>query len=318
MPAYPDTDQPDRQNAAALYAEGKTVKQVADALGSTYHKTRNALKAAGVLRRKGGHAQIDEAAVVARYGVLRASEPVATEFGCTPELVLQLVRAAGEAVTPRGGKRLYAYDETFFDSYTPASCYWAGFLAADGCLVLSKGAHRTQVGPLARVDRTHLESFRSSSGTEHPINDVMCGEHPESNMIVSSRPWWDALHERFNLEQRKSLVLKPPPADILEEMLWHYVRGYFDGDGGVGMNNDPSGNPKQINWASGSYAWLLWLRRFIESHHKIGGSPGKYRLWISGPVLRRVVPLLYAGSTPDTRLGRKYERLKKHIGGEHG
>ena len=305
----------DQQHALKLYGDGLTIKQVAARVGGTYYTVRELLKREGKLRRKGGKPQIDEAKLVARYAEIRSSEGVAAEFDCTSEYVLKLVRAAGGEVAPRGGRRIYAFDETLFDTYTAVSCYWAGFLAADGCLVLSKGAHRIQVGPLARSDREHLEAFRRSTGTAHPVYDIVCAGVLESQLIVSSRRWWGALHERFNLEQRKSLTLQPPPEDIPEEMLWHYVRGYFDGDGGVGTALDAEGRPKQINFNCASRPYIVWVRRFLGSgsHHKLDFRNNCWRFYPSGPVLRRAVPKLYAGSTPDTRLARKYDKLTCYL-----
>lgn len=304
----------DVTKAVTLYQAGSTVKQVAGVLGSTYHSTRKALQSAGVLRRKGGKAQLDETALVARYDALRSSERVATEFGCTPELVLKLVRAAGGETAKRGGRQIYDYDRAFFDEYTPESCYWAGFIAADGGLVLAKGAHRLQI-MLGHKDRKHLEAFTRCAGSDHPVKDVMVAGTLEVQLTISSKRWWDALHAKFNLTPRKSLTLKPPPDGIPEPLLWHYVRGYFDGDGHVTSRLDSHGYPVQVGFCGGSLEYMRWLHRFVRSHHAFTeDKPTLFKFTLSGPLMRDVVvPRLYENSTPDTRLARKYQRLKSLI-----
>jgi hypothetical protein len=245
--------------------------------------------------------------IVAHYVGTQSAAQTATALGVSPCTVLKYAKAAG-VLRGRGGVRKYAFDEAFFSAYTPASCYWAGFLAADGALVLSRGAHRIQL-LLTRSDSPHLEAFKRSAGVEHPIKDVVLGGYEESVVIVSSHVWWDALHTMFNVTQRKSFTLQPPPIGI-EPFRWHFLRGYFDGDGSVHNARNEDGGVKQIEMVSGSRPFVEWAQRLCFSHHAIRADRRVWRLALSGEVMRSTVRDMYAGSTPDTRLGRKYDLLK--------
>ena len=242
---------------------------------------------------------------VAAYLRLGSAEAAAAELGVSRCTILNAARAAGVS-RPRGSPRRYRYDEAFFDSYTPAASYWAGFLAADGTLLLRGTARCIKLG-LAAVDRAHVEAFLRCAGSDHPAVERSDGGYLGVAANISSRRWWDALGARFGVGPRKSLTLGPPPAEMPDDAAWHYARGYFDGDGTV----RPDGTQLGV---VGTQALLAWLRDLWGSHHALSPHASIWRLCVSGPVLRALVPRLYAGSTPDTRLARKYVRLARWLG----
>lgn len=299
-----------QSDVVGLYGSGLTIRQVAAETGLSTYRVRKALLAEGVTFRGSRGAKPSAKVILASYRETQSYTETASALGVSVDYVAKHVRVEGTQ-RERGGVRRYSIDLQFFGTYTLDACYWAGFTAADGGLVLAKGAHRLQFN-LAEKDRAHLDAFKKCAGVGHPVRDVVLSGNREVNLIVSCFEWWSALHERFNVTQRKSLTLQPPPQELQddEEMCWHFVRGYFDGDGCVHEPRDSQGRIKQIDFASGSRQFIEWIRQFLGSHHKIGATGRIWRLCISGPVLRRVVPLMYVGSTPDTRLARKYERLK--------
>jgi transposase len=304
-----------RKQAIALYREGLTIRQTADrlGLGASYSSVRLVLREAGILRARGGVVPVDEDAVANHYRLSRSSSQTALAFNLTPSRVLRIVRDGGVPIVRRGGKRRYKYDPSFFDTYTPASCYWAGFLAADGCLVKSQGAHRTQV-LLQKEDQGHLRSFAKCAGSTHPVKIVKVGGHEEAQLVVSSKEWWDALHAHFNLEKCKSLTLRPPPRRLSKSMSWHFMRGYFDGDGSVHDRRDSNGRASQMSVVSGSRRFMNWVKRLWNCDAKVerriaeSGNP-IFKLTVSGKTMRRIVKRLYRESLPKTRLERKFHRL---------
>ena len=297
---------------AHLYEEGGlTIRKIAAQTGVSVHRVRKALLAEGVTFRGSRGRKPSREAILASYRETRSCSATAEALGVHSDTVNKYAKAAG-ILRAHGGVRRYEFNESFFSEYSAASCYWGGFIAADGGLVLSKGAHRIQI-LLQRSDRAHIEAFLRCAKSSHPVKDVVLAGHKESSLILSSKDWWRDLHGRFNLTQRKSMTLQPPPEALGVEMTWHYIRGYFDGDGCVHRPLDSQGRVKQIDFTCGSRPFLEWLRHFAGSHHKIMSVRRHWVLNLSGPVLRRTVPLFYAGSTPDTRLARKYERLRHLI-----
>lgn len=254
----------------------------------------------------------DRKAVVEHYRETGSTAATAAVFGISQQTVANYCKALDVPIGARGGRRRYQLDEGFFETYSRESCYWAGFLAADGSLVKRGTAHCVQV-MLARADREHLSAFLRCAGSTHPVKDVTPGGNPESSICISSKRWWDGLVERFLVTPRKSFTLQPPDGLVPPEMVSHFLRGYFDGDGGVEQAVDGAGRPKQISFYGGSRPFIEWVRRELGSHHKIMPNARIWRFFLSGEVMRQAIPLLYAGSTPDTRLARKYERLKRWL-----
>lgn len=314
------------QRVLDLYQGGLSFRRIARELGPPWSAwtAREVVVRAGVVPRagpgSGAKKLTDEriADVLVDYAASKSATGTAAKFGVTRHTVLRYAREAGAPTQPRGGIRAYTHDAAFFDTYTPASCYWGGFLAADGALVLSRGAHRTQI-MLGRKDREHLFQFARSAKSDNPVHDVMVDGHPESCFTICCRRWWAALHQRFNLEPRKSLILRPPPP-MSRPLTWHFLRGYFDGDGTAGARSprDHQGRVTQIAFGSGSHEFMVWVRDFLDSHHKLRDSNGRgtmFSLAISGPLMRNALKRMYAGSTPDTRLARKYELLRHLLDG---
>jgi hypothetical protein len=133
-----------------------------------------------------------------------------------------------------------------FSTLTPESCYWAGFIAADGNIynnILSI--------ELAKCDENHLFKFCDFLEREHHLwyRRVTCSISIRSNKII------DGLSS-FNITPRKSYTLKPP---IIDDFAKHYIRGYFDGDGCVGK----SGKYLKFTIVSGSNEILQWIKNIL-------------------------------------------------------
>lgn len=134
------------------------------------------------------------------------------------------------------------FNEDFFSTDCERSFYWAGFLAADGCL-----SERIQV---CRGSRTHIKSVELKLSEREPVElflfDVGCvgrkiyeqkyetqkGTRTKYGIGLKSHQMFDDLH-RFGLTPRKSKTFKMPKWVERHELVNHFVRGYFDGDGSV-------------------------------------------------------------------------------------
>lgn len=68
------------------------------------------------------------------------------------------------------GKRLYSYDEKFFEIIdNEEKSYWLGFIMADGCITKNK-----LIISLSEKDKSHLEKFKESIQSTHPIKTYKC------------------------------------------------------------------------------------------------------------------------------------------------
>lgn len=80
-----------------------------------------------------------------------------------------------------------------------------------------------------------MEKLKVSTKCDYPIKIYKGKCYTENyeycRFLISSEPMFDDL-EKAGVIQRKSLVLTYPSTEVLPSSLnWHFIRGYFDGDG---------------------------------------------------------------------------------------
>ena len=147
--------------------------------------------------------------------------------------------------------RTYSIDEEYFDNInTQNKAYFLGFLFADGNNCMQKSTIRIA---LQEKDRDILEKLRIDIGSNKPLC-LKSSENKRNNgegydykdqyaLEIYNKHWCERLSE-LGCVPNKSLVLKFPDY-LSDEMLPHFIRGYFDGDGCI------------VNAKSGAYAISL-------------------------------------------------------------
>lgn len=138
--------------------------------------------------------------------------------------------------------RTYTCNESYFEVInTEEKAYWLGFLYADGCVCRSGKVQHLEV-TLQENDIEHLKKFLKSIGSNTPthkkvikLNDKKYKAYRVN--IGSARMCQDLI--KIGCTPRKSLTLKFPSKEILsEELVLHFVRGYIDGDGWIGISTN--------------------------------------------------------------------------------
>lgn len=115
------------------------------------------------------------------------------------------------------------YNENAFKLYTPESAYWAGFIAADGCIT-----GETLKICLSYKDIEHLEKFKKFLQSTHKISSNT-DKYYRAEIGFKNIQINEDLEYNYNITPKKSLIYEMPL--LPEEVLPHFVRGYFDGDG---------------------------------------------------------------------------------------
>lgn len=143
-------------------------------------------------------------------------------------------------------KHLYKYnihiplhhssDHNFFSRETEEAYYWAGFIAADGCVI----NNNLKIN-ITASDKLHLEQFKkdlqcTQKITTLPAREVRFGERKiiskESVAIeITSQQIIKDLKEKFNIVPNKSLIYSIPQNLHRNILIRHFIRGLIDGDG---------------------------------------------------------------------------------------
>lgn len=129
--------------------------------------------------------------------------------------------------------KIYICKDDFFDEIdTEIKAYWLGFIYADGYITGNK------LGiALSSIDVNHIEKFSQHIKTTYPIKEYQSkskyGNCNYSRILINSKKLVREIKLKGVME-RKSLILKFPEKEILNQKLWrHFIRGYFDGDGSL-------------------------------------------------------------------------------------
>lgn len=121
----------------------------------------------------------------------------------------------------------------FFNKETLSSCYWAGFISADGWIQ----SDRSKLGiKLAEKDINHIKRFRDEIETESPIaiktQKSFGVTRKYAEICVYSHKIIKSLNENFNIADRKTLINQPPTIKCSDCKV-AFIVGLLDGDGSV-------------------------------------------------------------------------------------
>ena len=109
---------------------------------------------------------------------------------------------------------------------TEEKAYWLGFMYADGCV--GSKEDKIELG-LAEKDLKQIEKFRDFMGITNQIN---YRENTKSYRMSFRSKNCKADLIKQGCIPRKSLLLNfPIEEQVPKELVRHFIRGYFDGDG---------------------------------------------------------------------------------------
>lgn len=185
--------------------------------------------------------------------------------------------------------------------HSESSYYILGYLFADGYVNESKG------------------SINITSKDIQPLIDMVkyIGNIPILKCKTGSYyiQWYCKEHidqlRNFGCIQNKSLVLKFP--ELKEELIHHFIRGYFDGDGSIGFYKHRRMGALRLSIA-GTYEFLTGINNVIHKEYKIRKINGTniHLMSLNG---NKIVPefcnIIYKDST--ICMKRKYEIFRGWI-----
>jgi len=219
------------------------------------------------------------------------------------------------ARTQKETSRKYTADWDYFETIdTEAKAYWLGFLYADG--YISKSPSNLMGVSLAEKDYAHLCKLQADLNATNPI--IMYepssgyGKDPYVRFTVISDKMVKDL-ERHGITSNKTNVLQPPTT-VPEDLIHHFIRGYFDGDGGWSKTGKTIGYKFTL---TGTEEMVLWVAE------KLDIIPRLYQRWPDRGVnnytleaqaksdLAKIIPYLYKDLTASNFLARKFDLAMK-------
>ena len=137
----------------------------------------------------------------------------------------------------------YQCNYHYFDSIdTEEKAYWLGFIAADGWMSKTDATNSAAIGiELQYGDLTHLKKFNKSIDGNYKIVDrwrqCNLSDSDKKNHMCSIRIYsitmYNSLMQYFSSEKTYSVRIP----DLQKDLLRHFIRGFFDGDGCFCLSN---------------------------------------------------------------------------------
>lgn len=155
-----------------------------------------------------------------------------------------------------------------FDEYSENSCYWAGFLAADGNV-----DNKSRIRLMLKYDDIgHLEKFKEFLQSTHTISSNT-DKYNRCSFEFTHKEMCELLEFNFGIVPNKTDKLEFPTY-IPTKYLVHYLRGYFDGDGSVCesfSNKNSTTASIYATFASGSKNFSVHLFNYLQDKLQLGG-----------------------------------------------
>lgn len=124
--------------------------------------------------------------------------------------------------------RKYSFNEHFFDELNEKSSYWLGFLYADGYTRMKDGKSGELKLKLKDTDKSHIEKFLTDIECDKPIKCGIDGKSKFCSVTVYSNLLVNRLFDLGCVNNKTFKIIFP---NIEPNLIKHFVRGYFDGDG---------------------------------------------------------------------------------------
>lgn len=191
------------------------------------------------------------------------------------------------------------YSNIFDTIDTEEKAYWLGFLYADG-YVSSKTNHIELT--LSIKDYTHILKFANFINYQGSIgkNDI------KVRVSFQDKKMHQDLIDK-GCVPNKSLILTFPTNDIVpDNLVVHFVRGYIDGDGYIGMHTNNFG---RLSITCGSIDFikdLIKIMQWKEKRIRKDKRSNAYNVEWAGLYVTNMLEQLYKNAT--VYLNRKQEK----------
>lgn len=176
--------------------------------------------------------------VIEKYKNGESAKTISKSFGISPPSIYGLLKRRNiDRRTYSETSRKYSLNETYFDDIDcQEKAYFLGFLYADGYNNEARGVVELSC---SEKDREILEKFSKLINSTKPVRFVESNGVRSVRIDLCSRKLCSALSS-FGCVQTKTFKIKFPLLN--ENLISHFIRGYFDGDGCLSYGTTPKDN----------------------------------------------------------------------------
>lgn len=253
--------------------------------------------------------------IIKQYLRGRSTCQISKDYQVSDGCISYILQQNGVTLRKRGeANRQYTVNQKAFSEITPASCYWAGFLMADGN-ICNKGNNRLCITlELSKKDKNHLELFRKFLLTDKPLyyrKRISFNKlHAYARLEIQSSQIYHDLISQFGIQPNKTFTAKTNK-DIINSI--DFWRGMIDGDGWIV-------NGRQFSISlMGSLPIIKQYQKFLQSvlnfKYTIRPKGIMFYIVVSGSNAEKLGEILYSTNGPYLKRKKdKYEsRLSQRV-----
>lgn len=187
---------------------------------------------------------INEENIIPIYQKTKSVNQTAKQLGISWNTCKRILNEYGVSTYTKANQYGECIDVECFSSIkTEEDAYWLGIMYSDGWI----RSDRNEIG-LGSIDKEMIERFQTYTGTANQIQikkpDYCKGKMlPQGRVCQTSKAFYtltfSSKKTKENLKNlgclpKKSLILCCPTIEqVPDQLLWHFFRGYVDGDGWI-------------------------------------------------------------------------------------
>lgn len=211
-----------------LYLKGYPKKKICRELGCTFYKVNMAL-----MNIEGAVPLPNEetcASILLDWNNGERKAPLSKKYGCDISIIHKVLLHHNADMSRKRTIKMNTQKLSLIE--TEEDAYWLGFIMADGYV---SEVHNHLDISLKSTDAHHLQLLADYFESDAKVTERKVGKHTACRVTFCSKELVRSLVSHGCI-QNKSLVLEFP--SIKKELVHHFIRGYFDGDGSVSYNHE--------------------------------------------------------------------------------
>lgn len=259
--------------------------------------------------------------IIQDYKNGKSMRQIEKDYNTTRITISRFLEKEGIKTTKGNHYRIYHHQEDFFEIIdNEKKAYWLGFMYADGYIVDNSQRNRygeDEIGIGIDIkDDNHLKKFLADIKATNSITyDLKNGRHMARVLLTSQKTANDLIDK--GCFKQKTFILQPP-TKVPNNLLPHFIRGFFDGDGSISKSGGKYYEQYHHYRYIVSFSCLeniaIWLKEYFSMGSIIKDKRGKlsYTYVIGGNNnIEKFYNIIYKDAT--VFLDRKYERFQEFL-----
>lgn len=318
-----------KEKAIELYNSGNSITSIAKQLGIDRHQLSLNLQKWNLRKQTSPKNKIGifneenpiNQEIIIKYNNGDSIQTIANYYNKSTNFVYRILNKYGISEQHRVFTK-YDYNEDIFDIIdTEEKAYWLGFMYADGYI---SNKDNTIELALKFEDKTHIEKFRNFLFNNLKSIPQIIEKEIKLNNKIYKACRLSFVNEKIKNDlikngcgPNKSLTIKFPDNTIVpENLINHFLRGLFDGDGSFSYNFDTDSYKFSCLGTKDiciKYMEVLMNNKLVSRLNKLGRDGQAYNFAYGGrKQCLNILNYLYKDST--IYLDRKHEKYLAVLG----